>query len=67
MSETTEVFEIHDGATARGHGVDTWVCKSIQEAIDTLYMDLDSMEENDEIKIVFKRYTQAEMVEIIYD
>lgn len=62
-----QVFEIHGGGNAAGNGWDFTVCRTLKEALGTLEGDLDGMEEGDEIKIVFKNYTQAEMDEVIFE
>ena len=62
-----EVFEIHGGNTAKASGWDFTVCRTIREAINTLESDLDDMNYEDEIKIIFKRYTQAQMDEVVFE
>lgn len=67
MSEPThDVFEVY-GDTARSHGWDFLVCKSQKEVDDILAQDLDSLADGEEVRVVFRKYTQAEMDEVVYE
>ncbi len=62
-----DVFEIHGGKSARGHGYDYSVCRTQTEAENILAADMDAMDDGDELKIIFRRYSQAELDDVIDD
>jgi len=61
-----DVYEVY-GSCATGRGWDFIVCTSMTEALHNIEDSLDSLEEGEEVKIVFQRYTPAQMEEVIYD
>jgi hypothetical protein len=60
------VYEVH-GGNARGRGWDFLVCTSMKDALCTIESDLDALEDGEELKIIFKRYTKAQMDEVVYE
>jgi hypothetical protein len=65
--ETTNVWEVY-GCSARARGWDFLVCKTIKDATALIEEDMDSMsEDGDEFKVVFKKYTQAQLDEVVYE
>jgi hypothetical protein len=64
--ESIPVFEVY-GPRADAQGWDFIVYKTLQDAIDHIESDLDGLPEDGELRIVFKRYTQEQMDEVIYE
>lgn len=68
--ELTDVFEVY-GKTARSRGWDFLVCKTLKEALEVIEGDLDDLdadpEKEDEVRIVFRRYTESQMEDVIYE
>lgn len=62
-----EIFEIHGGKHAAAMGWDFTVCRNLQETMGILEQDLDDLEEDGEIKVVFKRYTQEQMDDVVFE
>ena len=60
------VFEVYSKRADR-QGWDFIVYKSAQATLQELDFDLDELEDGEEIRIVFKRYTQEQMDEVIYE
>lgn len=65
-SELTDVYEVY-GSCATSRGWDFLVCKTMQNALANIEESLDSLEEGEEVKIVFQRYTEAQMEEVVYE
>lgn len=66
----TDVYEVY-GSTARASGWDFTVCTSLKDALSRVERDLDDLdadpEKEDEVRIVFRRYTAAQMEDVIYE
>lgn len=62
----TDVFEVY-GPTANGHGWDFMVYKSVKELENSLWLDLDALEEGEEVRIIFRRYTQSQIEDVVYE
>lgn len=68
--EKTDTYEIY-GKTAQSKGWDFMVCKSAKEALAVIESDIDELDDDpdaeDEVRIVFRRYTAAQMEDVIYE
>src|ERR1700755_2927156 len=64
--QTHNVFEVY-GSSADAQGWDCTVCSSLKGAMHVVESDLDALNEGGEVRIVFKRYTQAQMDEVVYE
>ena len=62
----TDVYEVF-GATARSSGWDYTVCQSLSEALRIIEYDLDALEEGEELRIVYRKYSAAMMEDVIFD
>lgn len=62
----TDVYEVY-GSCATGRGWDFLVCTTMKEALEHIEDSLDSLDEGEEVKIVFRRYTQTQMEEVVYE
>jgi hypothetical protein len=61
-----DVYEVY-GSCAGGRGWDFLVCTTMKDALEQIEVSLDSLEESEEVKIVFRRYTPAQMEEVVYE
>jgi hypothetical protein len=66
QEKLTDVFEVY-GGSAHERGWDFLVCKSIKDALAFIESDIDGLEDGEEVKIVFRTYTQSQMDEVIYE
>ena len=62
----TDVYEVF-GATARSSGWDYTVCQSLSEALRIIEYDLDALEEGEELRIVYRKYSAVQMEAVIFD
>lgn len=62
----TDVYEVF-GSCATNRGWDFLVCTTLSNALENISDSLDSLEEGEEVKIVFRRYTANQMDEVIYE
>jgi len=62
----TDVYEVH-GSGARSSGWDFTVCTTMKEALETIESDLDSLEDGEDLRIVYRKYTAAQMEDVIYE
>lgn len=62
----TDVYEVYGGA-ATSRGWDFLVCKTMKNALENIEASLDLLEEGEEVKIVFRRYTAAQMEDVVYE
>jgi len=60
------VFEVY-GKTADARGWDFMVCKSAKDALEFIESDMDELAEGEEVRIVFRRYTEAQMDDVVYE
>lgn len=65
-TEKTDVYEVY-GSCATSRGWDFLVSKTMKEALEHIADSLDSLEDGEEVKIVFRRYTQDQMDEVVYE
>lgn len=65
-SDKVDVYEVF-GSCATSRGWDFLVCRTLKEALEHIADSLDSLEEGDEVKIVFRRYTPEQMEEVVYE
>jgi len=63
----TDVYEIHGGEHARSRGWDFTVCRTIRESLDVIGADLDALEEGEELRIVYQKYSAGQMEEVVFD
>ena len=61
-----DVYEVY-GSCATARGWDFLVCKSLKDAMEHVEASVDDLEEGDDVRIVFRRYTQEQMDEVIYE
>ena len=66
QDKRTDVYEIF-GSTAQSNGWDFTVCQTIRESLDIIGADLDDLEDGEELRIVYRRYTPAQMEEVVFD
>lgn len=70
IEKLTDVYEVY-GATARARGWDFMVCKTASEALHMVQSDIDELDDDpdneDAVRIVFRRYTAAQMEDVIYE
>jgi len=64
--EKTDVYEVF-GSCATSRGWDFLVCTSLSNALENISDSLDSLEDGEEVKIVFRRYTKEQMDEVVYE
>jgi hypothetical protein len=62
----TDVYEVY-GSCAGRSGWDFLVCTTMKDALEHIETSLDSLEEGEEVKIVFRRYTKAQMEDVVYE
>jgi hypothetical protein len=64
--EKIDVYEVYGGSAGAG-GWDFMVCKTMREALHVIESDLDALDEGEEVRIVFKRYTPLQMEDVVYE
>jgi hypothetical protein len=65
-ADKIDVYEVY-GSSAAVNGWDFMVCRTMAEALHVIESDLDDLEEGEEVKIVFRRYTAAQMEDVVYE
>jgi hypothetical protein len=62
IEKLTDVYEVHGSG-----GWDFTVCTTMKEALETIESDLDSLEDGEDLRIVYRKYTAAQMEDVIYE
>ena len=65
--KTYDVYEVHGGSTARAAGWDFTVCRTLELLKETIEADADELKPGDELKIIFRHYTQEQMDDVVFE